>query len=70
MCLDGFYEVHPNMYVTLSVSYNHAQGFDNQKSDALPSEDIGDAQHYLDKYMTLYYQGKNLTVSAGFSFGF
>jgi hypothetical protein len=58
------------MYVTLSVNYNHAQGFDNLKSDALPSEDVGNAQHYLDKYMPLYYQGKNLTVSAGFSFGF
>ena len=68
--LDGTYEVHPNMYMTLVLEYNNARGFDNQKTDAIPSEDIGNAQYYLDKYMPLYYQGKNFTVSAGFSFGF
>ena len=68
--LDGIYEVHPNMYLTLAFEYNNAQGYDNLKTDALPSEDIGNAQHYLDKYMPLYYQGRNFTVSAAFSFGF
>ena len=68
--LDGVYEVHPNMYMTLTLQYNHARGFDNIKNDALPSEDIGNAQHYLDKYMPRYFQGKNLSVSAAFSFGF
>lgn len=68
--LDGIYEVHPNMYLTLALEYNNARGFDNQKPNAIKSEDIGDAQYYLDKYMPLYYQGKNLTVSAAFSFGF
>jgi hypothetical protein len=68
--LDGIYEVHPNMYLTLSLAYNHAKGFDNTKTDAIASEDIGNAQHYLDKYMPLYYQGRNFTVSAAFSFGF
>ena len=68
--LDGVYEVHPNMYMTLTLQYNHARGFDNIKTDALPSEDIGDAQYYLDKYMPRYFQGKNLSVSAAFSFGF
>ena len=67
---DGIYEPHPNMYLTLSVGYNHAQGFDNLKENALPSEDLGNAQYYLDKFCPLYYQGKNLTVSAAFSFGF
>ena len=46
--LDGIYEVHPNMYLTLALEYNNARAFDNQKTDALPSEDIGDAQHYLE----------------------
>ena len=69
-CVDGMYEVHPNMYVTLALEYNNARAFDNLKTDALPSEYIGDAQYYLDKYMPLYYQGKNFTVSAAFSFGF
>ena len=68
--LDGIYEVHPNMYMTLSVGYNNAQGFDNQKENALASEDIGNAQYYLDRFCPLYYQGKNLTVQAAFSFGF
>ena len=68
--LDGIYEPHPNMYMTLSVGYNHAQGFDNIKTEALPSELLGSAQYYLDRFCPLYYQGKNLTISAAFSFGF
>jgi hypothetical protein len=68
--LDGMYEVHPNMFMTLAVEYNHARGYDNLNENAIPSEDIGTAQYYLDKYMPLYQQGKNITVSAGFSFGF
>ena len=67
---DGVYEVHPNMYMTLTLEYNHARGFDNTKTDVIKSEDIGNAQYYLDKYMPLYQQGKNFTVSAAFSFGF
>ena len=68
--LDGVYEVHPNMFVTVAFEYNNARGYDNIKEEHLPSEDIGNAQYYLDKYMPLYYQGKNFTVSAAFSFGF
>ena len=68
--LDGIYEVHPNMFMTLSLGYNNAQGYDNTKTDALPSEDLGDAQYYLDKFSPLFYQGKNFTASGGFSFGF
>ena len=67
---DGVNEVHPNMYMTLTLEYNHARGFDNTKTDVIKSEDIGNAQYYLDKYMPLYQQGKNFTVSAAFSFGF
>jgi hypothetical protein len=68
--LDGIFEPHPNMYLTLSVGYNHAQGFDNLKENALPSEDLGNAQYYLDKFCPLYYQGKNFYVQGAFSFGF
>ena len=68
--LDGIYEVHPNMYVTLSMEYNNAQGFDNQNASAIPSEDVGDAQHYLDTFCPSFYQGKNFTTSVAFSFGF
>lgn len=68
--LDGTYEVHPNMYMTLTMQYNNARGFDNTKTDAIPSEDIGDAAYYLDKFMPRYLQGNNFTISAAFSFGF
>ena len=68
--LDGMYEVHPNMFVTLAVEYNHARGYDNLNENSIPSEDIGNAQYYLNKYMPLYYHGKNISLSAGFSFGF
>jgi hypothetical protein len=68
--LDGMYEVHPNMFLTLALEYNHARGYDNENPNAIVSEDIGNAQHYLDKYMPLYQQGKNFSVSAAFSFGF
>ena len=67
---DGIYEPHPNMYMTLSIGYNNAQGFDNLKENALPSEDLGKAQYYLDKFCPLYYQGKNFYVQGAFSFGF
>ncbi len=68
--LDGIYEVHPNMFMSLALEYNNARAFDNLNTNALPSEDIGDAQYYLDKYMPRYFQGKNFTISAAFSFGF
>ena len=68
--LDGIYEVHPNMFLTMSLGYNHARGYDNDKADAIASEDLGNAQYYLDKYLPRFYQGKNFTASIGFSFGF
>ena len=70
ICLDGVYEVHPNMFVTMKLGYNHARGYDNEKTDAIASEDLGNAQYYLDKYLPRFYQGKNFTASVGFSFGF
>jgi hypothetical protein len=68
--LDGIYEVHPNMFMTLTLGYNNARGYDNQKTDALPSEDIGDAQYYLNKFVPRFYQGGNFNANIGFSFGF
>lgn len=68
--LDAHYEVHPNMFLSLSLGYNHARGFDNINPNALPSEDTGDAKHYLDLYAPSFYQGRNFTATAAFSFGF
>ena len=68
--LDGIYEVHPNMYLTLSMSYNNARGYDNLNENAIASEDIGDAEHYLNEFCPTYLQGRNFTTSIAFSFGF
>lgn len=70
------YEVHPNMYLIASVSYNHARGFDNNGGQEKPyidsktAEQYGSAQYYLDRFCPEFYQGKNITANIGFSFGF
>lgn len=67
---DGIYEVHPNMYLTLTMGYNHARAFDNINEDAIISEDTGTSSYYLNKFCPLYFQGRNFTTSISFSFGF
>lgn len=67
---DGIYEVHPNMYLTLTMGYNHARAFDNINEDAIISEDTGTSSYYLNKFCPLYFQGHNFTTSIAFSFGF
>lgn len=72
VALDGFYEVHPNMYLRLSLMYNNARGYDNLEQ-TISSEDAGPnctAQYYLNKFTPAFYQGSNFTAMLGFSFGF
>ena len=69
VALDGIYEVHPNMYVRINLTYNSARGYDNTSSE-VTSEITGTAQDYLNRYCPVYWQGKNFTAMAGFSFGF
>lgn len=72
LTFSGIYEVHPNMYLQLNLSYNNARGYDNLEK-SIPSEDAGEnctAQYYLNKFTPVYYQGKNFTASIAFSFGF
>ena len=69
IALDGIYEVHPNMYLRVNITYNNARGYDNTTS-SVTSEITGTAQDYLNRYAPLFWQGKNLTAMAGFSFGF
>ena len=69
IALDGIYEVHPNMYLRVNLTYNNARGYDNTTS-SVTSEITGTAQDYLNRYAPVYWQGKNFTVMAGFSFGF
>ena len=72
VALDGIYEVHPNMYLRVNLTYNNARGYDNLEQ-TIVSEDAGEkctAQYYLSKFCPAYYQGKNFTAMVGFSFGF
>ena len=69
VALDGIYEVHPNMYVRINLTYNSARGYDNTSSE-VTSEITGTAQDYLNRYCPVYWQGNNFTAMAGFSFGF
>lgn len=72
VALDGIYEVHPNMYLRINLTYNNARGYDNLEQ-SIGSEDAGancTAQYYLSKFCPAYYQGKNFTAMVGFSFGF
>lgn len=67
--LDLFYEVHPNMFLTFDLLYNNARAYDNL-TPSTEGEITGTAQDYLTRFTPVYYQGKNLTVTCGFSFGF
>ena len=69
LALNFLYEVHPNMYLTASVMYNHAKAYDRQQQTC-KSEVTGTAQTFLNTFAPAYYQGRNLTASVGFSFGF
>ena len=72
IALDGIYEVHPNMYLRVNLSYNNARGYDNLEQ-SIKSEDAGpgcDAQYYLTKFAPAWYHGKNFSALLGFSFGF
>lgn len=72
VALDGIYEVHPNMYLRVNLTYNNARGYDNLEQ-TIVSEDAGEkctAQYYLNKFCPAYYQGHNFTAVVGFSFGF
>ena len=69
IALDGIYEVHPNMYMRVNLTYNNARGYDNTTS-TVTSEITGTAQDFLNRYAPVYWQGKNFTAMLGFSFGF
>ncbi len=72
VALDGIYEVHPNMYLRVNLTYNNARGYDNLEQ-TIVSEDAGEnctVQYYQNKFCPVYYQGRNFTAVVGFSFGF
>ncbi|MBR1481194.1 MAG: hypothetical protein IJ609_04650 [Paludibacteraceae bacterium] len=67
--LKGIYEVHPNMYLRISLSYNNARGYDNL-TPTISSEVTGTAQQYLNRYLPVWNHGSCFTAMGGFSFGF
>ena len=68
LTLDFLYEVHPNMFLTAAVTYNHAQAYARTERTC-NSEVTGSAATFLNTFCPVWYQGKNLTASVGFSFG-
>lgn len=67
--LSGTYEIVNNAYAVFQVEYSNIQAFEPTKA-ATFGENRMTAQETLDKYTPAFLQGKNLTFSAGFSFGF
>lgn len=67
--LNFAYEVHPNMYLRADITYNNARAFDNETSNC-KSEVTNTEQGYLNSFCPKFYQGKNVTATIGFSFGF
>ncbi|MDR3652675.1 MAG: hypothetical protein P4L34_06870 [Paludibacter sp.] len=63
------YEIINNAYAIINVSYSNIQGY-NLTSTTIIGEDRLTAQGYLDLFTPAYLQGKNTTVTVGFSFGF
>jgi len=64
------YEVFNNAYAILNFSMSDIRAFDNNNSNPLVGELVGTAQTYLDKFTPKYLQGKQSTITAGFSIGF
>ncbi|NDV46015.1 hypothetical protein D0T49_03040 [Paludibacter sp. 221] len=66
---NAVYEVFNNAYAILNVEHSNIQGFDSGE-DAVFGEKKMTAQEALDYFTPKYLQGKNTTITVGFSFGF
>ena len=63
------YEIVNNAYAVINVTYSDIKGY-NLTSTPIPGEVRLNAQGYLNLYTPAYLQGKNTTITFGFSFGF
>ena len=63
------YEVVNNAYAVINVTYSDIRGY-NLTSSPITGEIRETSQGYLDLFTPAYLQGKNTTVTVGFSFGF
>ena len=64
------YEVFNNAYATLNVSMSDIKGYDNTNTNPVVGELVKTAQGYMDVFTPKYLQGKQTTITVGFSFGF
>lgn len=65
----GTYEIINNGYAVFQLEYSNIQAYEPTKTVTFGEKRMT-AQQTLDYYTPSYLQGKNMTVSAGFSFGF
>ncbi len=63
------YEVFSNAYALINVMYSDISGY-NLTSSPIAGEVRKTVQGYLDLFTPAYLQGKNTTITVGFSFGF
>jgi hypothetical protein len=63
------YEIINNAYAIINVTYSDIKGYD-LTSAPIVGEVRETAQGYLDLFTPAYLQGKNMTFTVGFSFGF
>ena len=66
------YEIFNNAYALVSISKSDIQGYDltSTRIEGEAIQTYRTAQKYLDLFTPAYLQGKNTTVTLGFSFGF
>ncbi len=64
------YEVFNNAYAIVNVDYSNIQGGDLTSVAISGEKPERDAQSYLNLYTPKYLQGKNTTITLGFSLGF
>jgi len=69
LAFNAQYEVFNNAYAIINVSNSNVQGY-NVTSTPIVGEVMKTAQGYLDLFTPAYLQGKNTTITVGFSFGF
>lgn len=63
------YEIISNAYAIINIAYSDIKGY-NLTSTPIVGEVRKTAQGYLDLFTPAYLQGKNTTITVGFSFGF
>jgi hypothetical protein len=69
MAFNAQYEIINNAYAIINVTYSDIKGY-NLTSTPIPGEVRLNSQGYLDLFTPAYLQGKNTTITFGFSFGF